>query len=84
MPHAVGRLGCVSPGDDVNEADRLEQGMPPARDEREERPIPPDAPDADVLEQQLPVVDEHETTGIDAERTEPVSDEDGAPTSSGG
>ncbi|MDA8317696.1 MAG: hypothetical protein M0010_21405 [Actinomycetota bacterium] len=74
----------MSPADDVNEADRLEQDMPPARDEREERPIPPDAPDADVLEQQLPVVEGQETTGLDAERTEPVSDEDWASTSSGG
>lgn len=75
----------MSTDDDVNEADRLEQEMPPARDEREARPIPPDAPDADVFEQQLPVVDEQERTGIDAERTEPVSDdEDWASTSSGG
>jgi hypothetical protein len=73
----------VSPGDDVNEADRLEQQMPPARDERELRPIPPDVPDADVLEQQLPLVEEQETTGIDAERTEPLGDEDWASTSSG-
>ncbi len=58
--------------------------MPPARDERELRPIPPDAPDADVLEQQLPVVEEQETTGIDAERTEPVADEDWASTATGG
>lgn len=77
----------MAPGDnvdEVNEADLLEQEAPPARDERELRPIPPDAPDADVIEQQLPVVDEREATGIDAERTEPVPDEDWAPTSPGG
>lgn len=69
--------------DDVPEADRLEQEMPSARDQRDLLPIPPDAPDADVLEQKLPVVEEGESVGIDAERTEPVSDDDWASTSSG-
>jgi hypothetical protein len=73
----------VGPGDDVNEADRLEQQMPAARDERDLRAIPPDAPEADVLEQQLPLVEEQETAGIDAERTEPVADEDWESTASG-
>lgn len=71
------------PGDDVNEADRLEQEMPTTRDAREHHSIPPDAPDADVLEQELPIVEDEETTGVDAERTEPISDDDWASTSSG-
>lgn len=71
----------MAPADDVNEvneADRLEQEMPPARDERGLHPIPPDAPDADVFEQELPIVADGEMAGIDAERTEPISDEDWA------
>lgn len=70
--------------DEVNEADRIEQEMPPGRDERERHPIPPDAPDADVLEQELPLVENSEPAGLDAERTEPVSDDDWSSTSSGG
>ena len=74
----------MAPSDDVPEADRLEQEMPPTRDGRDLHPIPPDAPDADVLEQELPVVEEGEEAGIDAERTEPISDDEWSPTSSGG
>lgn len=73
----------MAPTDEVPEADRLEQGMPPARAERDLHHIPPEAPDADVLEQELPLVDESETAGIDAERTEPVSDDDWESTASG-
>ncbi len=69
--------------DEVPEADRLEQEMPTARRGRDFHPIPPDAPDADVLEQELPVAEEGERVGIDAERTEPFSDDDWATTSSG-
>jgi len=68
----------VRPADEVNEADRLEQEAEATRDERELRPIPPDAPDADVVEQILPVVEDAEAPGLDAERTEPVSDDDWA------
>ena len=60
----------------VPEADRLEQEMPPARDERENHPVPPEAPEADVLEQEMPTALSGEETGIDAERIEPVADED--------
>ncbi len=77
----------MAPVDDVNEADRLEQEMPPTRDGRDLHPIPPDAPDADVLEQELPLVEEAEEpeeAGIDAERIEPVSDEDWASSTSSG
>jgi len=74
----------VAPADDVNEADRLEQEMPPARDERESNPIPAEAPDADVLEQERPLVEDGGSAGIDAERTEPLSDDDWASTSSDG
>lgn len=70
--------------DDVNEADRLEQESPPARDERGRQPIPPDAPAEDVLEQELPVVESADAAGLDAERVEPVSDDDWASTSSEG
>jgi hypothetical protein len=73
----------VAPKDDIPEADRLEQEAPATRDERDHRPIPPDVPDADVLEQELPLVEEDETVGIDAERTEPVSDEDWTSTPAG-
>jgi hypothetical protein len=75
----------VAPADEVNDADRLEQEMPAARDGREHHRIPPDAPDADVLEQELPLLEEEGgTEGLDAERTEPVADEERASTSSGG
>ena len=70
--------------DEANEADRLEQEMPPARDERDLHPIPPDAPDADVLEQEQPLVEDGTEIGIDAERTEPVADDDWAATSTSG
>jgi hypothetical protein len=79
----MGRLGAMAPTDEVPEADRLEQEMPAAKTERDLHHIPPEAPDADVLEQELPLLDEGETAGIDAERTEPVSDDDWASTSSG-
>ncbi len=71
----------MAPTDEVPEADRLEQDTQAARTERGHRRIPPDAPDVDVLEQELPLVEEGETRGIDAERTEPVSDDDWAATS---
>lgn len=80
-PRDAGDAGGFSEAD---EADRLEQGMPPTRDERTLRPIPPDASDADVLEQELPLVDDIGESGIDAERTEPVADDDWASTSSSG
>lgn len=73
----VSTLELMSPTDPVPEADHLEQEMPQERDERELRPIPPDAPDADVLEQELPASEvEDETGGLDAERIEPLSDDD--------
>lgn len=68
---------------EVNEADRIEQEMPPARDERDVHPVPPDAPTADVLEQELPVVEQASESGLDAERVEPIADDDWA-TSAGG
>jgi hypothetical protein len=77
----VGKLARMAPTDEVPEADRLEQETPSARAVRGHPRIPPDAPDADVLEQELPLVDEDEIRGIDAERTEPVSDDDWAATS---
>jgi hypothetical protein len=78
----VGRLGVMARGDDVPEADRLEQETPVGA-ERDLHPLRPDAPDADVLEQEAPLLEECAAAGIDAERTEPVSDEDWAATSSG-
>ncbi len=71
----------MAPTDEVPEADRLEQETP-AQGGRAHRRVPPDAPEADVLEQELPLVDEGEVRGIDAERTEPVSDDEWAATSS--
>lgn len=72
------------PADPVPEADRLEQETPASPDataagpRHGDHPLPPDAPDADVLEQELPLVEGVQSGGIDAERTEPVSDEDWA------
>jgi hypothetical protein len=68
--------------DPVPEADRLEQETPPSHDPREGHPLPADAPDADVLEQELPVADDEESAALDAERIEPVSDDDRSATAS--
>lgn len=68
--------------DPVPEADRLEQEMPPDPDARDQRgstgirPVPAEAPEADVIEQDLPLAEDAEPRGIDAERSEPTSDED--------
>lgn len=75
----------MAPDDLVPEADRLEQETPAERDVRDVRDvrpggIPPDAPDADVLEQALPLADEQGHAPLDAERTEPLPDEDWAGT----
>lgn len=73
----MGTLHVMAPTDPVPEADRLEQGMPPAHDERGTRPLRSDVPDADALEQELPVAGGgEEVVGIDAERVEPVSEDD--------
>jgi len=57
--------------------------MPPSRDAREEHPVPPEAPEADVIEQALPITADEEPSGIDAERVEPISDDDwGTPSGS--
>lgn len=77
---STGYPRLVAPSDPVPEADRLEQEMPVTRDEREARAHPPDAPDADVLEQELPLVEEEEPQPLDAERSEPVSDDGWAAT----
>ncbi len=69
--------------DDVPVADHLEQEAPPLEAQRDSHRIPPEAPDADVLEQERPLVDEGKAVGLDAERTEPVSDDEWASTSSG-
>lgn len=60
----------------VPEADHLEQEMPTTREERDDNPVPPEAPEADVLEQAQPVTSEEAPSGIDAERVEPVDDEE--------
>ena len=72
----MGTLLDMAGSEPVPEADRLEQEMPPARDEREGHPVPPEAPEADVLEQETPVELSEGETGIDAERIEPLGDED--------
>ncbi len=72
------------PADPVPEADRLEQETLAAPDataagpRHGDHPVPPEAPDADVFEQELPLLEGDQPVGIDAERTEPVSDEDWA------
>lgn len=73
----MGTLEAMARSDPVPEADHIEQQIPSERDERDVHPIPPDAPDADVLEQEIPASEvEDESEGIDAERVEPVSDDD--------
>lgn len=75
-PETGGYARSVPGSDPVPEADRLEQDMPPARDEVERRPVPPDTPEADAIEQAMPRgVTDAEPSGMDAERIEPV-DED--------
>jgi hypothetical protein len=73
---ASGYARSVPGSDPVPEADRLEQVMPPARDERDRHPVPPDTPEADAIEQAMPrSVTEAESSGVDAERIEPVDDD---------
>lgn len=54
----------------VPEADREEQDQPPSLDPRAGHPHPPDRPEADLLEQEQPVVDVGPPSGVDAERSE--------------
>jgi hypothetical protein len=69
---------------DVPHADRRDQEMAPSpRDERDLQRILLDASDADLLEQELPVAEEPGARGIDAERTEPVPEDDWGSTSPG-
>ncbi len=60
--------------DAVPEADWEEQELPPTPDLRTGHPHPEDRPEADVLEQEVPVGDVEPQPGMDAERTE--EDED--------
>lgn len=61
--------------DPVPEADREEQELPPTPDPRAGHPHPEELPEADVLEQEVPVVDVPPSPpGIDAERTEEAED----------
>lgn len=53
--------------------------MPDVPDERgtvSAHRLPPEAPEADVIEQDLPLSEDIERPGIDAERHEPIADED--------
>lgn len=54
----------------VPEADREEQERPPSADLRAGHPHPADRPEADVLEQEQPVVDVEPPPGVDADRSE--------------
>lgn len=56
--------------DPVPEADREEQELPPSADLRVGHRHPTDRPEADVLEQELPVGDVEPPPGMDAERSE--------------
>lgn len=72
----------VMPRDPVPEADRLEQEMPPdpdaldVRGSTRIRPLPLEATEADVIEQELPLAEDVLPHGVDAERSESTSDED--------
>lgn len=58
--------------DQVPEADREEQELPPTPDPRQGHVHPDDRPEADVLEQELPVTEPEPepAPGMDAERRE--------------
>lgn len=59
----------MSTVDPVPEADHQEQQEPASRDPRTDQPHQPDQPEADVLEQELPVEDaDDEPVGLDADR----------------
>jgi hypothetical protein len=63
--------------DAVPEADRLEQGTPSVPDERFNRLHPPDRPEADVLEQEIPIREfPEDQTGLDEDRIEPLDEVD--------
>jgi hypothetical protein len=64
--------------DPIPEADRQEQETPRDADLRFRRAHVPDEPEADVVEQDLPVVEveEDELLAVDGERIEPVHDAD--------
>jgi hypothetical protein len=59
-------------GDDVEEP-----VAPAGADPRRGHPHPPDEPEADLLEQELPADDDVDApTGLDAERVEPLDDDE--------
>jgi hypothetical protein len=68
----------VTSSEPVPEADRLEQEMPTVADRRDAHSPSDDAPEADAYEQELPLVDPPSPGGTDAERSEPVSDDEWA------
>lgn len=63
------------------EADRQEQEIPAPQDPRPVHNHPAEVPDADALEQETSVAETDVPVGIDAEREEPVSDDDWGATS---
>jgi hypothetical protein len=61
----------------VPEADRQEQELPADPDPRRGHDHPPEEPEADVLEQEIPAADDDAgPAGVDAERVEPLDDEE--------
>ena len=64
------------PEDVVPAADRQEQETPRVIDPRLGHPHDPDQPEADVLEQELPIDDAEDEVGVDDDRLEPIDDAD--------
>lgn len=62
---------------EVPEADRQEQETPAEGDPRRGHRHPAEEPEADVLEQEVPAAEVEEgESGLDAERVEPVDEEE--------
>lgn len=61
----------------VPDADRREQELSADPDPRRGHDHPPEEPEADVLEQEIPAADgDAGPVGVDAERVEPLDDEE--------
>lgn len=68
----------VTTNDPVPEADRLEQEVPAQPEDRPNHRSHAEASEADAFEQELPLSESPTDRGIDAERSEPLDDEEDA------
>jgi hypothetical protein len=73
---ARGYLHRVTTNDPVPEADRLEQDLPADKEQRRDHRPHAEAAEADAYEQELPLSDAGADSGIDAERREPLGDDE--------